>query len=582
MLAMGLGIELNSIRNEMGVGISVFDQPERIPEAVAQSRIAKILQLPYKAHDMAQIFGGDDNVFDVDADTIFEAFCEKDELAGEQLGGINSSMRNLLLARELNRTVLAGTNHTARIAVVPYTWGSTFGDKSPELPNGYEHRQLYKFVVDFGAKQDPADHVSYADYGELSESVWVRGEELPLTSAHSIESFDPEDSRSLQQALIFMMYNQQGTAHHTAVELLNASAELTDFITAAAKTEPFSSHLSSVEDLSEAQIDTLGQIGRTAMAMWQLFAGPGQELKYQRLVPWQHKGNVVVQMKQPSTRTVTAAMDGSKAAGYYPLNLDQTKSSQAKNESAASELLTFKAQNIAAILSRDPDFEERTEVLRRTRADQADNDPIRLSLGGNHDHPTQTLAELFVILEHFGCNSLEELRAKTADRPPHITFMGHTANKRADQRLAEFVSNHLPDWSMTIVVPDEKYLPTLDLPEEAKCIITVDKRLGEDHQDHVAELIKNSDFVYISNAEGTTGDGGKGDAFNKPDYYLSSLAVEQSGAIVLAPLPASAELDDAILNDDRFNQAIKRTIQYKNAVVFGALIMMKASQASPA
>lgn len=40
--------------------------------------------------------------------------------------------------------------------------------------------------------------------------------------------------------------------------------------------------------------------------------------------------------------------------------------------------------------------------------------------------------------------------------------------------------------------------------------------------------------------------------------------------------PASGELDPTILNDSRFNKAIVRTVQYKNVLIMGALLMMLA------
>lgn len=579
LLLSALGIELAGLQDQAAAASG-----QRIPaeELLGQSRIANVLKIPYGAIHLPNLIEDVGGIDEINVERLFDYFCgEHDD---ERPRSINSSLRNALLVPELNRTVLANAQYQARLDIVPYTWrdrySSLYSQSVPVLPGGYENETLHKFIITLVKDDDPANRVTFSDYGDIvGDAVHVTGEDLSLAALLSTKVIDPEDPRQLRHGLSFIADSQYKPSHKCAVELLRLSKDLTSYIEAEAIAEPFPLHLAGVEDLTETQIGVLAHIGNSAMRMWELYkavTGNGN-LAFQRLVHWEDAANVLVQTKQPSTRTVLAAMSGALAAGFHPIKLDQSESSQAKNESPASEALTLTTQNIAAVLSRDPDFERTTGVLKQTRADQAGDDPVRISLGGNRHHPTQTLAELFVIMENYGCGNIEELRSKTAEHPPSIVFMGHTANKRADLSLIEFVAQHLPEWSMTVLVPEARYLPKgLNLQEAARCQMVVDHNLTD--QAHVAELTKGADFLYISNAEGTAGGGGSGDAFKSPDYYLGAEVVAANRLKVLAPLPASGELDTAILNDSRFNQAIVRTVQYKNAVIAGALLMMLTSR----
>ena len=579
LLLSALGLEVASLQEQAMAGSGQCIPAE---ELLDQSRVASILRIPYGATHLPDLIEKMDGLETIDTEKLFDYFCGNH--AGEEPRPINSSLRNALLVPELNRTVLANSPYQARLDIVPYTWrdrySSLYSQSVPALPGGYEDETLHKFIVTLVKDDDPMSRATFSDYGDTAgDNINVTGEDLALTSLAAAKLINPEDPGQLRQGLSFIADSQYKPSHKGAVELLRLSKDLTSYVEAEAAIEPFPLHLAGVEDLTETQIGVLAHIGNSAMRMWELYqaATGNRSLAFQRLVHWEDAANVLVQTKQPSTRTVLAAMSGALAAGFNPIKLDQSESSQAKNESPASEALTLTTQNIAAVLSRDPDFERTTEVLKQTRADQAGADPVRISLGGNHHHPTQTLAELFVIMENYGCSTLEELRAKTADDPPSIVFIGHTANKRADLSLIEFVAEHLPAWSTTVLVPDERYLPKdLDLPEAARYRTVVDHNLTD--QAHVAELTEGADFLYISNAEGTAGDDGKGDAFRPPDYYLSAEVVAANGLKVLAPLPASGELDAVILNNGRFNQNIVRTVQYKNAVITGALLMMLASR----
>lgn len=567
-------------------GLADADVPAKLSEdelreLVHESRIARIHGLPYAAihlPDLIEELGGLETI---DADVLFDYFCGSDGFSDRHPRSINSSLRNALLARELNRTVLRSAPYSARLAITEYNWqdklSAIHNQNAPELPSGYENQHLYKLVVTLVSDEDPRNRLAFLDYGETEgDKNQATGENLNMMSLWTFAPIDPEDPTQLRRGLDFIARSQDKQSHKNAVELLNLSRELEHYVALQALTDPFPRYLASVEDLTEDQIDALSHIGRTAMRMWETYARHGEGLSYQRIVPWKDQVNVLVQMKQPSTRTALAAMQAARAVGLRPIKIDQRESSQVKNEAPASEALTFSAQNIAAILSRDPEFEARTEILARTPGAEND-DAIIISLGGNRHHPTQTLAEAFTLMEHYGCNSLEELRQRTADNPPAVMVMGHTEHKRADKSFIEFVARHLPEWPITVLVPARKYRPELALPEGAKYQVVVDANITD--QEHLAKLTQGVDFVYISNAEGTTEPGvGEGAAFDEPDYYLSREVVERNGLAVLAPLPASSELDDRILHDDRNSRFIRRTVEYKNAVIAGALLTMLASR----
>jgi aspartate carbamoyltransferase catalytic subunit len=573
-------VELDRLEQASALTRSPSEGPD-VEELIGRSRIARIHSLPYAAIHLPALVDELGGLDAIDADVLYDYFCA-DTHSEEHPKSINSTMRNVLLARELNKTVLKDSRCSARLAVTEYNWqdklAAIHNQNAPELPSGYENQHLYKLVVTLVSDDDPKNRQVFFDYGETEgDENRATGENLSMMSLWSFDPIDPEDPEQLRKGLDFIARSQDKESHHKAVELLNLSRELEHYVEIQTLIDPFPLHLAEVEDLTESQIDTLSHIGRTAMKMWEVYVSRGEGLSYQRIVPWKDRLNVVVQMKQPSTRTVLAAMDAAKAVGLKPIKLDQRESSQAKNESPASEVLTFSAQNIAAILSRDPDFEDRTSILTQNSDPENDQGAIRISLGGNRHHPTQTLAELFTLMEHYGCASLGELRERTGDDPPSILVMGHTSHKRADQSFIEFVAQHLPEWPITVLVPTEEYTPKgLALPDGTKYKVIVDANITD--QNHLADLTKDIDFIYISNSEGTAHGLGQGAAFERPNYYLSRGVVERNGLTVLAPLPASTELDPQILSDNRHNHFIRRTIEYKNAVVAAALLMMLASR----
>lgn len=85
----------------------------------------------------------------------------------------------------------------------------------------------------------------------------------------------------------------------------------------------------------------------------------------------------------------------------------------------------------------------------------------------------------------------------------------------------------------------------------------------------VESLTEGCQFVYISNQEGTSGAGGKGHGKKEVDYRLPTSVVEKNNLKVMAPLPASKEVEDDIFSHP--NSLIPRQMQNKINIIASLL-----------
>ena len=270
-------------------------------------------------------------------------------------------------------------------------------------------------------------------------------------------------------------------------------------------------------------------------------------------------------MSQDSTRTVTAAVQALQALWIQVQKLDSSKSSKGKWEWLASETSAFTAHNIDVILSRDKGFEKTANKLKQWN--NLDNNPARVSLWWNEFHPTQTLWEILIFMDEYWCSSVQELSEITKKKPPLIIFMWHTKFKRADKALIQFIIKHFPHWKIKNLIPDNKYNPEI---EWDNFDIIVNNNLTD--TDNVSKLTKWADFLYISNAEGTSLEWGKWDGKKSTDYRLNLWTVKINNLKVLHPLPAwedsewvKCEFDKQIF--DTHGQYMSQQMKNKVAII---------------
>ncbi len=539
-----------------------------------RSTIAQILQKPYAPVFMKDIL----RTFAQAASTV-----DREDLQGwykhELLtkgDGLNSTLRNLLLAVSLNDTVFRGTDKKAKIALGQYTWRelkAKVGEgEIPDLPKGTDDKPYVKFLV---AVTDAENNVlEYMDYGQ-SEGQEKYGQHATgeglgnIVGRPTARLIDPLDLPDVMRGLRAIEASQREPEDAEAVRRIGLHMRLKKTMVDAMESDDgrtFPSALSDVDDLTPEQMTMVFNWADTVKKMW------GQNVHVEKgklaigevgVVYPKFRGRIgLVRMDQPSTRTVTAATAALRALGMTPEPQSMGQSSRAKGEGRASEDTTLASHDISVVLARYQDFENDAAQIAATKKDKI---PTRISLGGDVHHPTQTLAEVLLFMDHFRCatHTIEELFEKTAVAPPTIAFMGHTRRKRADRALIKFVAKHLPHWKIRIIVPKEEYLPT-DLPASANIHTIVSNELMNDGP--VADLTRDCAFLYVSNQEATSGSEGKGDGKKPADYHLSENVLEQNPNLrILHPLPASGELADNVF--DHPHSLIAGQMQNKIAVI---------------
>jgi aspartate carbamoyltransferase catalytic subunit len=424
--------------------------------------------------------------------------------------------------------------------------------------------------------------VEYMDYGQSQgeELYGVRatGEGLGNIVGHpTMQLIDPLDLRAVMRALKTIESSQGESEDREAVRRIGLHMQMKRGMVDAMQSDSgrsFPALVSGVEDLTPEQMTMVFRWAATVKRMW----GENVHVEQGKLtigevgvVYPKLRGEMgLVRMDQPSTRTVTAAILALQALGMTPHLQSMASSSRAKGEGPASEELTLASHDIAVVLTRSKDFE--TDAKRQ----MGEDGPTRISLGGDVHHPTQTLGEVLLFIDHFGCQdyTIEELVQRTQQNPPTIAFMGHTSRKRADKGLISFIATHLPHWRIKIIVPHEEYIPS-DVQDNGQIESVVSDALTD--QTTVSSLTQDCTFLYVSNAEATSGEAGVGDGKKPADYKLTATVLDQNpGLRVLHPLPASGELDDDVFMHSQ--SLIAPQMQNKIAIIAALVAHQQEAQ----
>lgn len=522
---------------------------------LAKSRILRVLKKPYEpffAEDVLAVMGAE---------------AGEGEANLEEHPTTNSTVRNMLLANRLNE-FLAGSGWKAELALADYTWKGWAATHQkgqlPTLPEGTDEKPYLKVLIRFTKEKSfllwvrsvlfrmktSNDSPDFADYG-----VPASGEGIGEVLGTPAGVWFTADENGMKKALKAIARRQAKPADREAVARMEKNRELGRKLAADLETcGAWPKVISSVDNLSEPQIDAVLQWAEEVVK-----GGLGSKGVIYSGLQGQH---ALLQFGQPSTRTNAAAHIACRdVLGMGVDDQDLSKSSAAKGESPASTRMTLRTHHYDTVLTRTKEFEAEAEAW---TADPVS--PTRISLGGNEHHPTQTLSEVLTLMRHFGCEqmTLEELREKTHEKPPTISFIGHTKNKRADKALIRFILKYLPEWKVLNLVPEDKYLPEIS---GDKYKARVDENLRD--QDHLIGLLKGEkvSIVYTCNAEKTSGEDGAGDGIKPVNYHASVRTLNETGCMLMHPLPASenAEIEDAVLTHP--NSLITAQMKGKIAVI---------------
>lgn len=478
----------------------------------------------------------------------------------DSLGGMNSTLRNLCIANLYNEGLFANSTLKADIALTQYTWRGLHSQIStyaaPDLPAGSADSPYLRFTV--AISRGTSLPLTYFDYGhpENQEKYGKRstgeGAGIIVGSPLHMSPIEPNETKELIFAFKQVAASQKSNpSEPEAIRRIDVHnkmiRQLVDFVKTSEGLQ-FPAVISEVNDLSEKQLQSVLLWSNLVEKMLENSTDRvnSQEMRMGRgLIFTMFAGkHARVESSQPSTRTVSAAADALRSLGMT-IDIPST-SSREKGESTISEGVTLSAHNVDIVLRRDPNFENEAPALRALGSKV----PVHICLGGNKNHPTQTLGEIKAFMDYFGCGtySLDQLRSNTFEEPPTITFIGRTDQKRADKALIAFILEHLPHWNVRVLVPTEKDVPKLDLPDGARYMVKVESELNND--DVVLRETQGSTFIYTSNSEATSNveEKGKGDGKKAALFHIPVEVLSKNGCHLMHPLPASAELDERIFH----------------------------------
>lgn len=552
-----------------------------------QSSILRVLQLPYAPLNMGQLAAIMESKSDANP------WRQLLELAVDR-GGINSTIRNLLLTHFTNEALFRGTILEMRIAVAQYTWrqvaDQTQSFPHPDLPHGHNDRKLLKVVGTLVNRNAPTNCLTFADYGQSEghthNGITPTGEGLSrfvgdiLPGRQSVEL----NVESVISILNVIARSQEINGETETIKVINLHRKTVEqyydtLSTAYGSAMP--KYLTDVESLSERQIQDVLKLaksfelatkGRVQTFQDQIFVPPG--CIFTPLSVFLGGNLVRIESDQPSTRTVTAAR---QAADMLGLKIDQASNTSAnKGETPVSEAVTLNTHGVAVVLARTANFEKTSQILKES----GQPGPCRISLGGNEHHPTQTLGEIKAFMDHYGCSSysLDKLREKTEGNPPTITFISKVDQKRADKALIKFISTHLPHWKIKVIVPTEADVPKFQSPPTFNYEVSVCTGKSELSQADLTKLLEGTTFIYASNAEATATvqEKGTGDGKRPSFFHLNGEILTTINAHLMHPLPASQELDDSAFNHS--NSLISAQMANKVFVIASLIALMVGAE----
>jgi ornithine carbamoyltransferase len=552
-----------------------------------ESSILRVLELPYAPLDMGEITA------------MFESSSQSNpwgqlfSLAVEK-GGINSTIRNLLLTHYMNEALFAGTKLEMRMAIAQYTWqqvaDQTQSFPHPDLPHGHKDRKLLKVVGTLVNSDVPTNCLTFTDYGQgegyARNGITPTGEGLSRFVGDILPGRQPVELNvaSVVSILNVVARSQEINGETETIRAINLHRKTVGqyyetLSTAYGSAMP--KYLTEVESLSERQIQDVLQLAKSLELATkgyirtfqdQIFVPPG--CVFTPLSVFQGGNLVRIESEQPSTRTVTAAR---QAADMLGLKIDQASNTSAnKGETPVSEAVTLETHGIAVVLARSASFEKTSQAL----LDSGLPGPCRISLGGNEHHPTQTLGEIKAFMDHYGCSTygLDELREKTSFTPPIITFISKVDQKRADKALIRFIAAHLPHWKIKVIVPTEADVPKFSTPPRMNYEVTVCTGRSELTKTELTKLLEGTTFIYASNAEATAAvnEKGSGDGKRPSFFHLTGDILTGLNAHLLHPLPASQELDSTAFNHS--NSLIPAQMANKVFVIASLIALMVGSE----
>lgn len=485
-------------------------------------------------------------------------------------GGINSSLRNLLIAARIARNHPVTDSSPIYVTLAEYTWPEHFARTSvfgcPTLAEQGEHARYCKIVL---AYPEERGRYVYADYGTGFDHPEYGKRPTGEGRANVAGSIVPDPPVPLQMhrpvrkwALAPVTDSQKRASENRNQFRMGQQAKMIRHLADFSLTPEgykFPSILSSVDDLSATQIQSVLQWSRLVeervdesivLTSPQDIALPRDEF----FTPF-HGSCIRIESSAPSTRTVTAA----SAAGYgFGMVVDEAYlTSRGKNETPLSEAVTLHSHGVDIVLRRSKLFESEARELQ----EKGDTIPLLISLGGNDHHPTQTLAELKAIMEDFGIHDydIEKLRQATDENPPTMVFIGHLEHKRADKALIQTIQRLFPKWKIRAYVPEDQHVPTFstELNSNYSCEVVDDL----DDPAMVSTLVDGAYSVYVANPAETSNTTSSSEAAPEvppADYHLSAQVLHWHNHLkVFAPLPASEELDPQIFSMDGNSQIIK-------------------------
>lgn len=223
---------------------------------------------------------------------------------------------------------------------------------------------------------------------------------------------------------------------------------------------------------------------------------------------------------EPSTRTRLSFETAMLRLGGHVISVpDKSVSSVKKGESVEDTVRVLSGfADVIAMRSDTTGFLERAAAVSTVPI-------INAGDGGDGEHPTQSLLDLFTISRYF---SLET--------PLRVTFVGDMKYGRTVHSLAPLLRN-FPEVQLRFVSPKELALP---------------KKYQADGDEHLTEIseniLKNTDVLYVTRIqEERFADRAQYEKLkNKFHFTAEKIKIMPKNSILLHPLPRVGEIDPAV------------------------------------
>ncbi len=241
---------------------------------------------------------------------------------------------------------------------------------------------------------------------------------------------------------------------------------------------------------------------------------------------------------EPSTRTSCSFQSAMYKLGGNVITLNVDFSSVKKGESLEDTIRTMETYCDALVI-RHPDNDVMERILKVSKK------PIINAGDGTHNHPTQSLLDLYTIIHRY---EHDPLTKKT------ITFVGDLKNGRTVHSLVKLLA--LYDVKINYVSS-----PELSIPEEIfNYVANVHPNNSQYGYNELSEdILKETDILYCTRIQKERFDDVEDYKKYKSSFCItpSQLELCKKETIVMHPLPRVDEIDTACDKDPRayyFNQ----------------------------